>query len=58
MLTRCIQLNKDCATICLAAADFMSRDSEYTKQVCGVFAEICETCAQACEKHTDMDHCQ
>ena len=58
MLTRCIQLNRDCATICLAAAAFMSRDSDYAKQVCNICADICEACVQECEKHTDMDHCQ
>lgn len=58
MLTRCIQLNRDCASICLAVAAFMSRDSESAKQICDICAEICEACAQECEKHTDMDHCQ
>ena len=34
MLERCIQLDRDCATICWAASQFMSRDSEYVKQIC------------------------
>lgn len=58
MLTRCIQSNRDCANICLTAVAFMSRDSDYAKQICKVCAEICDACAQECEKHTDMDHCQ
>lgn len=58
MLTTCIQLNRDCATICLAAAAFMSRDSKYAKQICNICADICEACAQECEQHTNMDHCQ
>ena len=34
MLERCIQLDRDCATICWAASQFMSRNSEYVKQIC------------------------
>ena len=58
MMTRCIQLNRDCVNICLTAAVFMSRESEHVEQICKVCADICEACAQECEKHTDMDHCQ
>ncbi len=58
MLVRCIQINRDCATICLAAGTAMSRDSEYAKIACKVCADVCDACAQECEKHADMDHCQ
>jgi hypothetical protein len=34
MLERCVQLNRDCATICWTTSQLMSRDSEYVKQIC------------------------
>jgi len=57
LMVKCIQLDRDCANICLTAAAFMSRESEYAKQICNTCAEICDTCAQECQKH-QMDHCQ
>jgi len=45
MLTRCIQLNRECATVCLSASAFMSRDSEHLKQICNKCADVCEACA-------------
>lgn len=56
-MVRCIQLDRDCANICITAAAFMSRDSEHIKEICNACADICEACAQECEKHK-MDHCQ
>ncbi len=58
MMARCIQLCRDRANICLTCAAFMSRDSEFAKQICNTYADICEACVQECGKHTDMDHCQ
>ena len=58
MLSRCIQLDRDCANICAMASGFMSRDSEYVKQICILCADICDACAEECEKHRQMDHCQ
>lgn len=58
MLERCIQLNRDCATICYTASAFMSRDSQYAKEIFRICADIYEACADECNKHTDMDHCQ
>lgn len=58
MLAKWIQSNRDCANICLTAVTFMSRDSDYSKQICKICAEICEACAKECEQHRDMDHCQ
>ena len=57
-MVSCVQINRDCASICWTASQFMSRDSEYAKQICNVCADICETCAEECERYTDMDHCQ
>lgn len=58
MLERCIQLDRDCATICWAPSQFMSRDSEYVKQICNTCAELCDACAEECEKHQRMAHCK
>lgn len=40
MLERCIQLYRDCVTICCTASHVMSRDSEYAKQICNTCAYI------------------
>ena len=58
MLERCIQLYRDCATICWTASHVMSRDSEYAKQICNTCAYICDACAEECEKHQRMEHCK
>ncbi len=54
---RCIQLDRDCANICLTTSTFMSWDSEYANQLCNTCADICEACAKECKTH-QMDHCQ
>jgi hypothetical protein len=58
MLERCIQLNRECASICYTASQIMSMDGEHAKQICSVCDDICNACAQECEKYTQMDHCQ
>ena len=58
MLGRCIQLDRECASMCYTASQIMSMDGEYTKQICKICADICNACAQECEKHKQMDHCQ
>ena len=57
MMTRCIQLDRTCADVCVLAAREMARDSEFAKHVCTLCAEICKACGDECAKH-DMDHCQ
>jgi hypothetical protein len=52
-MTRCIQLNRDCANMCMTASQFMSRDSEHSKKICAICADICDLCAEECEKYTD-----
>jgi hypothetical protein len=54
MLTRCIRLDHDCAAICLLAMEAMARGSEFAKQICKLCAEICNTCAVECEKHSHI----
>jgi hypothetical protein len=58
MLTRCIQLERDCAVICLAAVDLMSRSSEHAQEFCKLCADVCDACADECEKHSKMEHCK
>lgn len=56
-MARCIQLDRDCAEICWAAAGYMSRGSDFAQEICRVCADICDACGDECNKH-DMDHCQ
>nr|WP_206699301.1 four-helix bundle copper-binding protein [Brevibacillus agri] len=55
--TKCIQTLRDCADICALSVQYMSRNSEYAKQLCGLCATICEACATHCEMFKDT-HCQ
>ncbi len=57
-LTKCIQLDLECAAICRAAAELMSLGSEYADRFCELCAEICSACAIECEKHSHMEHCR
>jgi hypothetical protein len=36
----------------------MSAESEYTKKLLGLVAEVYEACAEECEKHQHMEHCR
>lgn len=56
-LADCIRLNQDCATLCFAAAQLMTRGSEYAQALCKVCADICDACGAECAKH-QMGHCQ
>ena len=44
------RLLHDCAQICQTSADFMLRTSHYHGLTCGVCAEVCQACAQECER--------
>ena len=56
MLTRCIELDRECADICQFAVSLLTRDSENAGKILDLCAEICEDCAVECEKH-EHDHC-
>ena len=58
MLARCIKLDIDCAEICSLAISFVSRSSEHADHVLNECADICESCAEECEKHSHMEHCR
>ena len=59
-LTKCIRLDLECAVICRSAAELMSLNSSYSKDVCQLCATICNACAQICEQHANMgmEHCR
>lgn len=53
----CIQLNRQCIVICLAAAQLMSIGGEHASALCMVCVEVCNACATECEKYPQMEHC-
>lgn len=56
-MTKCIQLDMECAAICYSAAQLMSLGSSKAEEVCRICADICNACAAECEKHKHMEHC-
>ncbi len=46
-----------CAEICSSAANMMLIGSEQHKRVCGVCADLCQSCAQSCERLEGMEDC-
>ena len=57
MMVKCIQLDRDCADVCLLTAKLLSRDSEHGMHLLKECAEVCNKCATECEKHKHMEHC-
>lgn len=55
-LTRCIELDRECADICQQTASILSRDSSNADHFLGLCANICKQCAEECEKHPH-EHC-
>ncbi|ARS38089.1 four-helix bundle copper-binding protein [Pontibacter actiniarum] len=55
-LTRVIRLCRDCANICYATARFVGSDSEHARHLARECAEICRSCAEACENNVDKEH--
>ena len=45
-----IRLMEDCVEICLTAADFMLRGSDFDPDICGVCAKVCGRCVLSCEQ--------
>ncbi len=50
-----ITLLLDCAQICTASADFMTRHSDQHNSVCRACAEVCRACAASCDSMGDDD---
>jgi hypothetical protein len=57
MMARCIQLDMECATICIATGQLMSLGNDRAKDLCRICSDICLQCAKECSKH-DHVHCQ
>ena len=57
MMASCAQMNRQCAAVCWTSAVLMSMDSQFAKQFCNLCADICDACAQECERH-NVDHCK
>jgi hypothetical protein len=57
-LNRCIKIDIDCAQLCTLLASFAARNSEHTMHLTKECAEICNICAEECEKHAHMEHCK
>ena len=57
MMARCIALDMDCAQICRIAASYMSRGSDFAREICRLCAEVCKACGDECARH-QHDHCQ
>lgn len=45
---RNITLLKECADICEIAASFMVESSDFSHDVCGICARICDLCGDSC----------
>jgi hypothetical protein len=57
LLARCIELDRDCADICLQAARLLQRESEIGDEYLQLCANMCRMCAEECRKH-NHDHCR
>ena len=58
MMVKCIRLDIDCADICRLTASLLSRGSEHGNHLLKECAEVCEACAEECEKHSHLEHCK
>jgi hypothetical protein len=58
MLVRCMMLDQDCEDICRLTAQLYERDSENAELFTKLCSDICEKCAEECEKHAHMEHCK
>ena len=61
-LVRCIRLNLDCADICEVTGRVIARpsrrDEPTLEAVLDACATICRACADECESHAEMEHCE
>ncbi len=62
-LTKCIRTNLDCADICAATGNVLSRhtgyDANLTRAILEACAAACKTCGDECGSHADMhEHCR
>ena len=58
MMVKCIKIDLDCAAICSLTATLLARGSEHGKHLLKECIEVCNACAEECEKHAHMQHCK
>jgi hypothetical protein len=54
---RCVRLDIECANLCRTTASLLSSDSAFARRLCGLCADVCDTCAIECARHREMEHC-
>ncbi|WP_278255421.1 four-helix bundle copper-binding protein [Nocardioides convexus] len=62
-LTKCIRTDLDCADICIATGNALSRHTGYDASLTSAFLEACATacnaCGDECAQHAQMhEHCR
>lgn len=55
-MEQCARLCRDVTDIATLHARFVARNSDYGNQLAELCADLCEACAEECERH-DTDHC-
>lgn len=57
-LSRCIQLNLECAAICNAAVQLMEVNGNSSASLYKLCGDICQRCAEECVRHAFIEHCR
>ena len=62
-MRKCIRIDLDCADICVATGNTLSRhtgyDANLTRAILEACATACKTCGDECESHAEMhEHCR
>jgi hypothetical protein len=52
-----LRLMMDCAAMCALTGDLLAHKSQFHNRVAALCAEICEVCAEDCEKLGQMEDC-
>lgn len=55
-MKRCIELTRECSSVCILTSRFLASDSDFVPQICNLCIEVCEACAAECAKNY-MDPC-
>lgn len=55
---RCMMDDLDCADICRLTSQLLERNSDNVDIFLKLCHEMCERCADECEKHPQMEHCK
>jgi hypothetical protein len=58
LLKDCIELQYNCASICLIALEAIEGRSYYAPDICKLCEDTCLACAAECEKHNHNTNCR